>query len=250
MAERSTVQIELTPGQRALLSQVIGYEIAELQTVPGALPDGSASDPPCVRPSAAFFERLGIYLAPGFLDAEECARLRAETRRAEATPATVLERADHVVVHVNENLRHATTAKVAPSTVSSIVSRLMALKPTLERYFEARMTYCEPPQFVVYPVGGLFEPHPDAMQYEELPESMRRRRASVIIFLNGEGSGPESYSGGVLTFYPPSGDGLEQYGFPLTGEEGLLVAFRPELVHGVTPVTSGERHTVISFFAG
>ena len=78
---------------------------------------------------------------------------------------------------------------------------------------------------------------------------MRRRRASVIIFLNGEGSGPESHSGGALTFYPPSGDGLEQYGFPLTAEEGLLVAFRPELVHGVTPITSVERHAIVSFFA-
>jgi predicted 2-oxoglutarate/Fe(II)-dependent dioxygenase YbiX len=247
MTEKSTVQIELTPGQRALVRQVIGYEMAELQMVPDALPEGPASGSLCVRPTSAFFQRLGIYLAPGFLGAEECARLRAEARRAEAKPGTVFERVEHWVDHVNENLRHARTANVAQSTVSSIASRLMKLRPTLERYLEARMTYCEPPQFVVYPVGGLFEPHPDATKNENLPESMRRRRASVIIFLNGEGSGPESYSGGVLTFYPP-GDGLEQYGFPLTGEEGLLVAFRPELVHGVTPITSGERHAIVSFF--
>jgi predicted 2-oxoglutarate/Fe(II)-dependent dioxygenase YbiX len=154
-----------------------------------------------------------------------------------------------LVDHVNENLRHATMARVSQSTVSSIASRLMTLKPTLERYFEATMTYCEPPQFVVYRVGGFIEPHADAMQDEELPKDIRRRRATVIIFLNGEGSGPESYSGGVLTFYPPSSDGLDQYGFPLTAEEGLLVAFRSELVHGVTPITSGERHIVISIFA-
>jgi predicted 2-oxoglutarate/Fe(II)-dependent dioxygenase YbiX len=248
MTERPTVRIELTPGQRALLRQVIGYEMAELQMVPDALPEGPASSPLCVRPTAAFFQRLGLYLVRGFLGAEECARFRAEARRAEATPGKVFESAEHWVEHVNENLRHARTANVAQSTVSSITSRLMALKPTLERYFEARMTYCEPPQFVVYPVGGLFEPHPDATQDEDLPESMRRRRASVIIFLNAEGSGPEPYSGGVLTFYPPSGDALEQYGFPLTSEEGLLVAFRPELVHGVTPITSGERYAIVSFF--
>jgi SM-20-related protein len=37
-------------------------------------------------------------------------------------------------------------------------------------------------------------------------------------------------------------------GFPLIGEAGLLLAFRPNLVHEVTPVTHGERCTVVTWF--
>jgi SM-20-related protein len=68
-----------------------------------------------------------------------------------------------------------------------------------------------------------------------------------VLFLNGEGGAdqPSSYGGGQLTFYGLMGDRL---GLPLAGRPGLLVAFRSDLVHAVTPVTRGERYTVVSWF--
>jgi len=46
----------------------------------------------------------------------------------------------------------------------------------------------------------------------------------------------------LLNFYDQQG----MYGLP--GETGLLVAFAAETLHEVSPVTSGERFTIISWF--
>ena len=44
---------------------------------------------------------------------------------------------------------------------------------------------------------------------------------------------------------PEQGD--RQVGLPLVGESGLLVAFDSNLTHAVTPVTHGERYTVVTW---
>jgi SM-20-related protein len=40
----------------------------------------------------------------------------------------------------------------------------------------------------------------------------------------------------------------QSVGFGVEGEEGLLIAFRSDLLHEVTPVTHGERYTLVSWF--
>jgi hypothetical protein len=41
---------------------------------------------------------------------------------------------------------------------------------------------------------------------------------------------------------------LKTYGVPVIGEAGLLIAFGADMVHAVTPVTHGERYTIVSWF--
>jgi predicted 2-oxoglutarate/Fe(II)-dependent dioxygenase YbiX len=57
------------------------------------------------------------------------------------------------------------------------------------------------------------------------------------------------YNGGKLILYGliPTPD-WEHYGFPVTAETGLLIAFRSDIFHEVTPVTAGERFTIVSWF--
>jgi predicted 2-oxoglutarate/Fe(II)-dependent dioxygenase YbiX len=71
------------------------------------------------------------------------------------------------------------------------------------------------------------------------------------VFLNGSDAGePAGYSGGSLTFYGLMDDGAggESVGLPLAGELGLLVAFPSDLLHSVSPVTAGERYTLVTWF--
>ena len=71
------------------------------------------------------------------------------------------------------------------------------------------------------------------------------------MFLNSDSPGePAGYSGGSLTFYGLMDDNAsgESVGLPLAGETGLLIAFPSHLVHSVSPVTAGERYTVVSWF--
>ena len=80
---------------------------------------------------------------------------------------------------------------------------------------------------------------------------MRDRLVSVVLFLNDETDEPgtDSYTGGSFIIYGILDDPrFENRGFKVQGAEGTLVAFRSEKFHEVTPVTSGARFTVVSWF--
>src|SRR5205085_9991991 len=71
-----------------------------------------------------------------------------------------------------------------------------------------------------------------------------RRRVSIVIFLNAG-----DYEGGALTFYGLVDDpSWKTFGFALEATPGLLVAFPSHVRHEVTPVTAGDRYTVVDWF--
>ena len=67
-----------------------------------------------------------------------------------------------------------------------------------------------------------------------------RRLISTVIFLSrqAESPGPDVYCGGSLLF--------TRFDFHMPAEPGMLVAFRSETTHEVTPVTHGERFSIAS----
>jgi predicted 2-oxoglutarate/Fe(II)-dependent dioxygenase YbiX len=74
---------------------------------------------------------------------------------------------------------------------------------------------------------------------------------SVVVFLNAQATHPveETFEGGALAFYGlMKAPGMEHAGIPLEPEAGLLVAFRSDVMHEVSPVTRGERYTLVSWF--
>lgn len=202
-------------------------------------------------PTADFFSTLGLFVAREFLPANTCATIRAEVRSAAVRPTLVRE-SGHTYV-VDENTRRTKWADVSPETVAFVAERLLSVKPELERQFDCRLESCQRPQFLVYRKGDFFLQHRDRGAEEDAPEFSRRRQVSAVTFLNGESNdaAPETYRGGSLTFYgllDDEGLGGKSMGFPLIGEEGLLVAFPTDLVHEVTPVLDGERYTIATWF--
>jgi SM-20-related protein len=201
--------------------------------------------------NAEFFRSFGLYIVRDFLDADLCARLRSETRSAMGIPATIRTRGAEYVV--DEEVRRTKIAEVSEANVALLEQRLLAVKPTVETHFEVVTAGCRRPQFLVYREGDFFGPHADNSREPDAPEIATGRRVSMVVFLNGEGEEREedSYAGGSLTFYGLMDDPrARKYGFSLTAETGLLVAFRPEWVHAVTPVSRGIRYTVVSWLEG
>lgn len=208
-------------------------------------------------PNADFFSRFGLFVNKGFLDPELCSNIRSEMQSTRSAPATVVgkEVPDEAV---DENTRRTKAAEVSALTISLVEERFLALKPMLERHFDVTLSGCQKPGFLVYEEGDFFQPHPDSSPEPDAPEYVRERQVSAVVFLNDEteDSGRDSYGGGSLTFYGlmdyPGRENSDQngkkIGFPLVGEAGLLIAFRSELVHEVTPVTRGERYTIVSWF--
>ena len=194
-------------------------------------------------PEAAFFTRFGLFAAEEFLDGATSARVAAEMRERGGKPATVSLSAEHV----DEAYRRTTLADVSEATRTLVEDRMRASLPAMARHFDEPVEDMERAQFLLYREGDHFRRHSDSPPTGKPSPDGTVRRISLVLFLNGEGEADlaDSYGGGQLTFYGLIGEGL---GLPLAGRPGLLVAFRSELVHAVTPVTHGERCTVVSWF--
>jgi SM-20-related protein len=199
-------------------------------------------------PKAEFFSHFGFLHARNFLDAGTCERLRGEIRGATGTPATIFRSG---AGEVDEQVRKVTGGDVSSATRAVVVERLAAIKPDLERHFGVTLAEHEEPSFLRYGPGDFYVAHRDLLDDPADAPQLRPRRVSVVVFLNREGqaSDPEAYGGGVLTFAGLLDDArLRAIGIPLAAEPGLLVAFRSDVLHSVTPVTHGERYTIVTWF--
>jgi SM-20-related protein len=199
-------------------------------------------------PTADFFARLGVLVIKNFLEVDLCRRICAEARESPGGPAWVVNQAEE---RVDESVRRTRQVKVSRETSTLVKNRLLAIEPQVESHFHLTLSDCEKPVFLVYREGDFFVTHQDSDKENQYFEVYRNRRVSAVVFLNGESAdpGPESYTGGSLTLY-----GLidqpqwKTRGFPVVGEPGLLIAFRSDVIHEVTPVTRGERFTAVTWY--
>ena len=191
----------------------------------------------------------GLFLVRDFLGPRECEAVRAEARAAAGHPAPVYIEGAEGVVH--EDVRKTTSLEVSGATAADVGRRLQELRGDAGRYFGLSLNGCEPPQFLRYGEGDFFVRHQDGDAGQLEFDHLRVRKVSVVVFLNGgsEAASAETFGGGELLIYRAQGDGhAGPVVFPVTGAPGLLVAFRSDTVHEVSPVTRGERFTVVSWF--
>ena len=190
------------------------------------------------EPAANF----NLFLLRNFLDADTCAQLKAELIESPTTQAPVYIEGTEGTIH--ESVRKTTSLHPSDETFSAVHERLLTQKSALAAHFGLNLTDCERPQFLRYDTGDFFVRHQDGNTKQLDFDHLRVRRISIVVFLNDFATEPQPdcYSGGLLNFH----DEQRTYGLP--GETGLLVAFTAETLHEVSPVTSGERFTVISWF--
>jgi hypothetical protein len=152
---------------------------------------------------------------------------------------------------VDEEARRTVRVAMPADAIALVMGRLESIRPALEeRFGEDRLAW-DGVQCLVYRPGDYFRPHRDHSA-EPGHELTLRRRVAVVVCLNGtgepSGSDAETFDGGALTFYGLLGDPrLRDVGYPLRAETGLLVAFRPSVLHEVTPVSRGQRHTLVAW---
>jgi SM-20-related protein len=198
-------------------------------------------------PSPDFFTRLGLFIQPHFLDTEFCTQTLSELRSAPTlTAALVRESIQEGTVStlVDERSRKTDQVRVSSATAQQVQSQLNAIKPALGQHFGLSLMGLEQSLFYAYQAGSFFGAHRDCNRTVGVPQFIQDRRVSTIIFLNSS----SCYEGGALTFYGLIDD-WQEYGFPLLGEPGMLVAFRSDVLHEVKPVISGERYTVANWFS-
>src|SRR5262249_43589541 len=132
---------------------------------------------------------FNLYLLRNFLDAETCARLRAEMNSAPTTQAPVYIEGAPGVIH--EDIRRTTSLHPADETFWEMHDRLVEQKMPLEEHFNLSLTDCERPQFLRYEQGDFFVRHQDGNTHQLDFDHLRVRRISIVVFLN------DSFSGGT-----------------------------------------------------
>jgi SM-20-related protein len=192
-------------------------------------------------------DRYGLFLTANFLDDAICLNIIAAMHSSEAKAATIHGYRDSAYVY--DRIRKATRLELPPAITESVSKRLLEHKGTIAQHFSISLHDCENPQFLRYEVGDFFVAHQDGNTGLLRLTSDAKRKVSIVIFLNGQSEQADSgtYSGGSLKFSdysaaPPYDE------FELPVSPGMLVAFRSELTHEVTPVTRGQRYSIVSWY--
>ena len=176
------------------------------------------------------------FLEPSLVDA-----IVADMKTAAGSAATVY--GSTVSGTIDESVRRAFRVKPSSETVALVIQKLLVLKDTVEKRFDVVLKECEEPQFLRYREGDFFVAHQDG-NTGLLRLETEQRLISTVIFLSRESESPEAgdYSGGSLVL-----SNLRER-FRVSSEPGMLVAFRSETTHEVTPVTHGERYSIASWY--
>jgi len=201
-------------------------------------------------PFPDFFEQFGLYSEYEFLSEQFCERLCSEMTNATAVTGWVWnpETGDNVKEEVKKRKEYL---GLPDDYQLQIREKLLQLMPQMAGHFGVELKDVQPIKFTRYDEGDYYRMHLDISPHSPAPAIINDRKVSVIIFVNQEGEDLDEgdYVGGNLTFYGLLNDrNWQNVGLPLESEAGLLIAFRPNIFHEVTPVTAGSRLTITTWF--
>jgi predicted 2-oxoglutarate/Fe(II)-dependent dioxygenase YbiX len=183
-----------------------------------------------------------------FLEPPVCEQIFNEMSALEGRSSLVYGRAEAGIVHdtTRRSLRLSPTAE----TLELITDRLLACMDQVGQHFQLTLSEYEDPQFLRYQEGDFFVAHQDG-NTGMLRLETERRLVSTVIFLSRELQSPAEgrnvYCGGSLVFTNHRA-APEHAKFHMRSEPGTLIAFRSETTHEVTPVTHGQRYSIVSWY--
>ncbi len=141
---------------------------------------------------------------------------------------------------------------VEDSLRTELEQRLTGLRSRLEEAFGVSLGRVEKIGCLMYRAGDFFRLHADVPSEATVSAAfpfLHQRRVTILISLNEPGHDVEPYEGGVLSLFGlMQGPASQNFGFPVDVETGLLIAFPATMLHEVSPVTAGNRYTLVTWF--
>jgi len=102
------------------------------------------------------------------------------------------------------------------------------------QYWKYDITHSNQTEFLMYGVGGKYEAHVDTFHMH----GTETRKLTALAILNDDFEGGKFYiMNSHDKIYPPQ-------------EKGDIIVFPSFMVHGVEPVTKGQRYTVVTWMVG
>lgn len=178
-----------------------------------------------------------MFTIANFFDAATCARLLDELRHASTSAATVYGGAKKV----DSLVRRTKHVAVSEETRALVMQQLASRKAEIEAHFGLTTDVIEEPQFLRYETGDFFVAHQDG-NTPLIRDDSRFRKISLVIFLSNRAD----YAGGELVMHGRFPNHAQREIAP--ADAGTLVAFTAETTHEVTPLQSGERFTIVSWY--
>jgi SM-20-related protein len=181
-----------------------------------------------------------------FLSDAELAALVEAVRGAPAANANLLGRDGSSVD--DSRVRRTSRVEIPEDARALLRERLEELRAPFAEHYRTALAGFEDPQCLRYGPGDHFVAHQDG-NTPLVHDDSRHRRVSAVLFLVPRTEEPAegTYGGGSLLIHAPWPSG-ERVAAP--ADPGGLVAFRSETTHEVTPVTHGERFTIVTWFRG
>ena len=180
-----------------------------------------------------------------FLEPLVCERIAGELSAAKGRSSVVYGSSKSGVV--DQSSRKSLRLSPSNETVELIAMRLRSCMNDVAGHFGVKLRECEEPQFLRYEIGAFFVAHQDG-NTGMLRLDSESRLVSTVIFLSRECELPEPganvHCGGSLVFT----NARTSANFHVGAEPGTLIAFRSETTHEVTPVTYGERYSIVSWY--
>jgi SM-20-related protein len=172
-------------------------------------------------------------------------QIRREIHAADGSPATILGSAPGR--RSTSSARRATEIAIPSATRGAVVLLLEEHRPRIEAHFGRPLDGCERPQYLRYGPGDYFVAHQDG-NTPLIHDESRFRKVSAVIFLSEQSDhpSPDTFCGGSLVLHGPFSEPDLQ--IALAPAPGTLVAFPSETTHEVTPITHGERLSIVSWY--
>jgi SM-20-related protein len=193
--------------------------------------------------------KVGLLVRRKFLSPQLCESVCAHIHAAPREAGTILL-GDRPVI--DEHTRKAKHAVVPTSVRQPVADRLYALMPQISEHLGVSVSGLRDLQFLRYDKGDFFAFHRDRDdRVADEPQRVRERQVSAVVFLNQESASTAAgtYGGGELQFYMPDLiPGYRRAKFSFPAAPGTLVAFNPQVLHQVLPVTHGQRYTIVTWF--
>jgi len=197
--------------------------------------------------SHAIFRQLGAFTHPGLLTPDQCRAWRLRAAKAESRPARIHR--DGTAVE-DDGIRRTQQVQMGLEDKARLDAQISAVGPDLERHFNMALGPLRECKCLVYGPGDFFVPHYDVDEVDhKATTDLQRRIATVLIVLNAPDDHEAPYQGGDLTFYGlldvPDSD---EIGLTLAPDPGMLIAFKPNVLHGISPILFGNRYVIVGWF--
>ena len=143
-----------------------------------------------------------------------------------------------------EETRRATSIDPGAAVVADVEARLEQVRLLVADFFAVPLAEREGVAFLRYTSGGFYRPHRDRAAVPSWPDAARRALA-LVTFLNDSRDAVidrGEFDGGTLRLF------FEDGPVDVAPQQGLLVAFRADLLHEVTVVRGGARDTLVDWF--